>query len=67
MEMQGLKPSALIGKLKQHLLPGVSPDTDHFLAMLLIRLPPPMGEGVRADNHKTVAAVVKAANTLWDA
>ncbi len=28
MEMQGLKPSVLMGKLKQHLPPGVSPDND---------------------------------------
>jgi hypothetical protein len=32
MEMQGLKPSVLMGKLKQHLPPGVSPDNDLFLA-----------------------------------
>jgi hypothetical protein len=31
MEMQGLKPSVLMGKLKQHLPPGVSPDNDLFL------------------------------------
>jgi hypothetical protein len=42
MEMQGLKPSILMGKLKQHLPPGVSPDTDLFLAMFLIRLLPSM-------------------------
>jgi hypothetical protein len=30
MEMQGLKPSVLMGKLKQHFPPGVSPDNDHF-------------------------------------
>jgi hypothetical protein len=30
MEMQGLKPSVLMGKLKQHLSPRVSPDNDHF-------------------------------------
>jgi hypothetical protein len=35
MEMQGLKPSVLMGKLKQHLPPGVSPDNDLFLAMYL--------------------------------
>jgi hypothetical protein len=39
IEMQGLKPSVLMGKLKQHLPPGVSPDNDLFLAMFLIRLP----------------------------
>jgi hypothetical protein len=39
MEMQGLKPSVLMGKLKQHLPPGVSPDNDLFLSMFLIRLP----------------------------
>jgi hypothetical protein len=41
MEMQGLKPSVLMGKLKQHLPPGVLPDNDLFLAMFLIayRLP----------------------------
>jgi hypothetical protein len=67
MEMKGLKPSALMGKLKQHLSPGVSLDTDLFLAMFLIRLPPSMREAVSAGNHKTAAAVVKAADALWDA
>ncbi len=65
MEMQGLKPSVLMGKLKQHLPPGVSPDNDLFLAMFLIRLPPSMRETVGA--HKTAAAMVKAADGLWDA
>jgi hypothetical protein len=40
MEMQGLKPNVLMGKLKQHLPPGVSPDNDLFLAMFLVGLPP---------------------------
>jgi hypothetical protein len=31
VEMQALKPSVLMGKLKQHLPPGVSPDNDLFL------------------------------------
>jgi hypothetical protein len=42
MEMQGLKPSGLMGKLKQHLPPGVLPDNKLFLSMFLIRLPPSM-------------------------
>jgi hypothetical protein len=42
MKMQVLKPSVLLGKLKQHLPPGVSPDNNLFLAMFLIRLPPSM-------------------------
>jgi hypothetical protein len=42
MEMQGLKRSVLMGKLKQHLPPGVSPDNDLFLTMFFIRLPPSM-------------------------
>ncbi len=67
MEMQGLKPSVLMGKLKQHLPPGVSPDNDLFLAMFLIHLPPSMRETVGAGAHKTAAAMVKAADTLWDA
>ncbi len=67
MEMQGLKPSALMGKLKQHLPPGVSPDTDLFLSMFLIRLPPSMRQAVGAGNHMTAAAVVKAVDALWDA
>jgi hypothetical protein len=41
MDMQGLKPSILMGKLKQHLPPGVSPDTDLFMAMFLVRRRPP--------------------------
>jgi hypothetical protein len=67
MEIQGLKPSVLMGKLKQHLPPGVSPNNDLFLAMFLIRLPPSMRETVGAGAHKTTAAMVKAADALWDA
>ncbi len=67
MEMQGLKPSVLMGKLKQHLPPGVSPDNDLFLAMFLIHLPPFMRETVGAGAHKTAAAMVMAADALWDA
>jgi hypothetical protein len=62
VEMQGLRPSVLMGKLKQHLPPGVSPDTDLFLAMFLIHLPPSMREAVGAGNHKIAAAMVKAAD-----
>jgi hypothetical protein len=67
MEMQGLKPSVLMGKLKQHLPPGASPDNDLFLAMFLVRLPPSMRETVGAGNHTTAAAMVKAADAMWDA
>ncbi len=56
-----------MGKLKPHLPPGVSPDTNLFLAMFLICLPPSMCEAVGAGNHKTAAAMVKAADTQWDA
>jgi hypothetical protein len=65
--MQGLKPSVLLRKLKQHLPPGVSPDNDLFLAMFFIRLPPSMRETVGAGAHGTAAAMVKAADALWDA
>jgi hypothetical protein len=67
MEMHGLKPSVLMGKLKQHLPPGVSPDNDLILAMFLIRLPPSMRETVGAGARETAAAMVKAADALWDA
>ncbi len=67
MEMQGLKPSVLMGKLKQHLPPRVSPDNDLFISMFLIRLPPSMREAVGAGTHGTCAAMVKAADALWDA
>jgi hypothetical protein len=67
MEMQGLKPSVLMGKLKQHLPPGVSPDTDLFLAMFLVCLLPSMQEAVGAGNHKMAVAMLKAADALWDA
>ncbi len=46
MEMEGLKPSVLMGKLKQHLPAGVSPDTDLFRAMFLFCLTPSMQEAV---------------------
>jgi hypothetical protein len=67
MEMQGLKPSVLMGKLKQNLPPEASPDNDLFLAMFLIRLPASMRETVGAGDHRTAAAMVKAADDLWDA
>jgi hypothetical protein len=67
MEMQGLKPSVLKGKLKQHLPPGVSPGNDLFLAMFLIRLPPSMRETVGAGAHKTATDMVKAADALGNA
>jgi hypothetical protein len=67
MEMQGLKPSVLMGKLKQNLPPGASPDNDLFLAMFLIRLPASMRETVGAGDHRTATAMVKAADALWDA
>jgi hypothetical protein len=66
MEMQGLEPSVLMGKLK-HLYPGVSLDNDLFLAMFLVRLPTSMRETVGAGNHMTAAAMVKASDALWDA
>jgi hypothetical protein len=67
MEMQGFKPSVLMGKLKQHFPPGVSPDNDLFLAMFLIRLLPSMRETVGAGAHGTAAAMAKSAGALWDA
>jgi hypothetical protein len=67
MEMQGLKPSVLMGKLKQNLPPDASPDNDLFLAMFLIRLLPSMRESAGAGNHTTAVAMVKAADALWDA
>ncbi len=67
MEMQGLKPSVLMGKLKQNLPPGVSPDNDLFLSVFLIRLLSSMRETVGAGTHETAAAMVKAADALWDA
>jgi hypothetical protein len=56
-----------MGKLKQHLHPGVSPDNYLFVAMFLIRLPPSMRETVGAGAHGTATAMVKAADALWDA
>ncbi len=66
MEMRGLKPSVLMGKLKQHLSPGVSPDNDLFLAMFLIHLLPSMRETVGAGAHGTATAMVKGVDALWD-
>jgi hypothetical protein len=67
MEMQGLKPRVLMGKLKQHLPPEISSDNDLFLAMFLIWLPPSMRGKVGAGAHETAAAMVTAADALWDA
>jgi hypothetical protein len=55
-----------MGKLKKHLPPGVSPDNDSFLSMFLIRLLPSMRERVGAGAYGTAAAMVKAADALWD-
>ncbi len=67
IDMQGLKPSVLMGKLKQHLPSRVSPDNDLFLSIFLIRLPSSMREAVGAGTHETAAAIVKAVDALWDA
>jgi hypothetical protein len=66
MEMQDLKSSVLMGKLKQHLPPGVSPNNDLFLAMYLICLPSSMRETVGAGAQNRTA-MVKAADALGDA
>ncbi len=65
--MQGLKRSVLMGKLKQNLPQGASPDNDLFLAMFLISLPASMRETVGAGDHMTAAGMVKAVDALWDA
>jgi hypothetical protein len=67
LDIQGLKPSILMGKFNQSLLHGISPDNDLFIAMFLIRLPPSMRETVASGNHKTATAMVNAADALWDA
>jgi hypothetical protein len=67
MEMLGLKSSVLMGKLKQHLPPGVSSDNALFLAMFRIPLPPLLQVAAGAGTHKAAAAMVKAADALRDA
>jgi hypothetical protein len=59
VDMQGLKPSILMGKLKQSFPRGVSPDNDLFLVMFLNRLPASMREAVGSGTHKTAAAMVE--------
>ncbi len=54
-------------KLKQHLPTGVSLDTELFLTMILICLPPTLRETVGAGIHKTATAIVKATDALSDA
>jgi hypothetical protein len=60
LDMQGLEPSIIMGKL-------VSSDNDLFLAMFLIRLLHSMREVVGSGNHKTAVLMVRAADALWDA
>jgi hypothetical protein len=67
MEIQGLKSSVLMRKLKQHFPPGVSPNNNLVLSMFVIRLPPSMREAVGAGTHKMAAAMVKAAEALRNA
>jgi hypothetical protein len=58
LSLDGLRHSILIGKLKQLLLNGVSPNNDIFLSTFLIRLLPSMREAIGAGDHKTAAAMV---------
>ncbi|OBQ34866.1 MAG: hypothetical protein AN484_26475, partial [Aphanizomenon flos-aquae WA102] len=62
LAIEGCKPSLLMGKLKQLLPHGVSPDTDMFLAMFLLRLSPNTRETLGAMNLKTAAAMAAAAD-----
>jgi hypothetical protein len=64
--MDSIKPSILMGKLKQLLPHRVSSDINLFLSIFLIRLPPSMREMVGASNHKTAAAMVEALDALWN-
>jgi hypothetical protein len=66
-KFRAFKPSILMGKLKQHLPHGISPDKDLFLSMFLVRVLPSMRGAVGAGNHKTAVAMVIAADALWDA
>jgi hypothetical protein len=64
MEMQGLKPSVLLGSSNNISL------QEYHLTMtffFLIHLLPSMRETVGAGGHRTAAAMVKAADALWDA
>jgi hypothetical protein len=56
-----------MGKLKQLLPDGVSLNNDLFLSMFVTRLLPSMQEAVGSGDHKTAAAMVRAADTSWDA
>ncbi len=67
MEMQGLKLSVLMGKLKQHPPSRSFTWQWPFSFNVLIRLPPSMREAVGACTHETAAAMVKVADALWDA
>jgi hypothetical protein len=59
LDMKGLKPCILMGKLKQSLPHSVSPDNKLFLAMFLIRLSPSMQKAVGSRNHKTVPGTTR--------
>ncbi len=65
--MDSLKPSILMGTLKQLLPHRASPDNDLFLSMFLIRLLPSMREVVGYGDHMTAIAMVWAEDFLWDA
>jgi hypothetical protein len=56
-----------MGKLKEHLPHGISPNNDLFLSMFLVRLRPSMREAASAGNHKTAVAMVRTADALWEA
>jgi hypothetical protein len=65
--LDGIKPSILMGKLKQLHPHGVSHNNDLFLSMFFKRLPLSMRETIGAGTHKTAMVTVKAVDTLWDA
>jgi hypothetical protein len=67
MEMQGLKPSVLIGKLKQHFPPPVFLQTTIFSFPCSCSPAASMHETVGAGNQMTATAMVKASDALWDA
>jgi hypothetical protein len=60
MEMQGLKPSVLMGKLKQISLQEFHLTMIFFFSMYLVHLPPSRREAVGAGTHEMAAAMVKA-------
>jgi hypothetical protein len=64
--VEGIRPTALLGKLKSYLPHGADDSNELFMAMFLMRLPPSTREAVGTAGNATVGAMCTHAESIYN-